>query len=644
MKNKKMISSVTLFALLASGCFMLPSNSGNSVNSESSKVSTSSSSENSSSESTPISSVSISNKQSLQSTWYVGDNDRRIDIALVASGITLDQALTEGLLKITSSDTSVVKVNGKNIRAAKVGSATITVKATDDIQDSVTITVSEKEVSAPVITITPDASIVYDTIAGNSVELPPMTCVDSYGTDLSSYVKVKSDLDPFATCTPELFLSDVEGEHTLTYSVAHPDDKTKTATATFKLNVYRKLIKSGYKWSVENELAPNDEQVIVTSDEGFGTLQLNYNASNNYYIETEIVMPTNHHGGHHVGISHYNVYNQNQFLLFDLDLGDYNWKIKNFLSDGQWNTEGEVDNWRLGEYYGHSISKLDSKVKLAVARQGAFFYFFVNDNYVTSTTDVDYSYESSFPGFFAHNGAAGTKFTKINYISGSEEVQTKINSLTNNGSDMICSYIARGFDWAFESKNTNNRRFTVNEYSEERGVNFDFTDEHTHHNSGMVSLYQYLDGNFKFEWEYKPTSVSTPTSNDCKMWLEARPFDYSSPLFWFGTKFRDSDAEQMMKYDQVLDTNNNPVSDTFNTSVWDSKTITNPREGAKYEVTRTVGDNSSTFTLRVTSLADPTQVVERTFEYSGKCWNDKLILIWHNTSLAGQYSNIKYSV
>ena len=62
-------------------------------------------------------------------------------------------------------------------------------------------------------------------------------------------------------------------------------------------------------------------------------------------------MQTNHHGGHHVGISNYSQYNQSQFLVFDLDLGDYNWKVKNSKTsgDGSWNLENEVDNWRLGE-------------------------------------------------------------------------------------------------------------------------------------------------------------------------------------------------------------------------------------------------------------------------------------------------------
>ena len=76
---------------------------------------------------------------------------------------------------------------------------------------------------------------------------------------------------------------------------------------------------------------------------------------------------------------------------------------------------------------------------------------------------------------------------------------------------------------------------------------------------------------------------------------------------------------------------------------WDTKTITNPREGMHYEVIRTMNETNCTITLRITSLADPTQVVEASSTYSGSCWNDKLILIWHNTNLAGQFSNIEWS-
>ena len=472
-------------------------------------------------------------------------------------------------------------------------------------------------------------------VAGSAVELPSYTLTNSVDTTYTVNITSNGNgVIENGTYTPDQYSE--SGVHTLTYTAVHSHTGKEIVLGHRDVNVYRKLFRNAGDWSVENELAPNEEQVASTTNTGFGTVELNYSASTNYYIETEIIMPTNHNGGHHVGISNYSQYNQSQFLVFDLDLGDYNWRVKNFKTsgDGSWNLDNEVDNWRLGEYFDRSISKSDTKVKLAVAREGSCFYMFVNDEYLTMTTDNDYSYEPSYPGLFTHAGNEGSKFTKINYISGSENVQAKINELTDNGSSMISSYVARGYDWAFDSKNTDNRNFTVNPYSEERGVNFDFTNETTHHNGGMVSLYQYLDGNFKFEFDYKPTSESTPTANDCKMWLEARPMDYSSEIFWIGTKFRDSDAEQMLK--GIL---TEPAGE-----IWNTTTITNPRAGMHYEVIRTVGETNSTFELRIVSLADPTQVVEFTVAYSGQAWNDKLILIWHNTNLAGQFSNIKLSV
>jgi hypothetical protein len=347
-------------------------------------------------------------------------------------------------------------------------------------------------------------------------------------------------------------------------------------------------------------------------------------------------MPANHHGGHHAAIATFNPEDVSKFLVFDMDFGDYNWKIKDFKTsgDGAWNLGGEVDNWRLGQYFLKDVpTSEETSMKLGLLRRGSEFYMFVNDVYVAMSTHKDYSNIPTYPGLFAHAGNAGTTFKNINYISGKENVENKFNDLIGNGETLITGYVARGYDWAFDSQNIDNRNFVVNERSEERGLNFDFVNGTTHHNSGMVSLYQYFDNDFTFEFDYKPTSETTPTSSDCKMWLEARPYDFSDEIFWIGTKFRDNDAEQIIKRIKTDTTG----------ETWNTKNITNPREGMHYEVIRTINETNCTITLRITSLVDSTQVVEQTTTYSGKCWNDKMLLIWHNTNLKGQFSNITWS-
>lgn len=643
MEKKKFLSLTALFCLMLGGCEVTPNGSSKGTTSGTNSTASSNVSNTStnSGDVLGITAVTISNKDALQAAWYVGDDNRRVDISLVANGVTLDQALADGSLQIISSDEDVVKVNGKRIEAVNVGSATITAFVSNSINDSVIVTVSQRTYDAPTITITPEEGMVYDTISGTSVNLPKMTCVDNYGTDLSSYVEITSNLDPYATITPELFFSTVEGEHTLTYKVVHPNDETKESTATFVVNVYRQLFRDKGDWSVENELAPNDQQKATTTNTGFGTVQLNYDASSYYYIESLVEMPTNHSGGHQIGISHYNPDNTSKFLVFDMDLGDYNWKIKDFKTngDGSWSLEGEIDNWRLGEYFLKDVPTTEeTTIKLGVLRYGREFYMFVNDGYVGMTTNKEYSNVNTYPGLFTHAGSDGTKFTNINYISGTEEVKAKLDSLIGNGETLITNYVARGYEWALESQNIDNKNFSVNPISDERGLNFDFTSETTHHNSGMVSLYQYFDDDFTFEFDYVPTTEET-TGGDHKMWLEARPLnnsDYSGEIFWIGTKFREADAEQMLK----------AITTEVTGEIWNTETITNSRAGMHYKVTRIVNetDGKCYFDLVITSLADPTQVVEfQDLAYSGTGWNDKLILIWHNTNIAGQFSNIKWS-
>jgi len=166
-------------------------------------------------------------------------------------------------------------------------------------------------------------------------------------------------------------------------------------------------------------------------------------------------------------------------------------------------------------------------------------------------------------------------------------------------------------------------------------MNFSFTNASTHHNGGMVSLYQYFDGDFTFEWDYIPTSAWN-TNNDCKMWLEARPLGYGDEIWWIGTKFRENDAEQMIKRIKTEVTGEN----------WTTNVISNPRAGMHYKVARRVDTAAGKcyFDLIITSLADSSQVVQQlNVPYSGTCWNDKLILIWHNTNQAGEFSNVTWS-
>lgn len=500
--------------------------------------------------------------------------------------------------------------------------------------DGKTATLAAVKEGAPGLSVSDE--IVSGKLQGEAITLPTYSAVSASGINLTDKVVVKDLTDENAEISADYttLTSNVYGTHTIEYSVT--DELTgKTVTTQREIDVYRKLY-SGHdgKWEVENQLSYN--QIATTSNAGFGTSRLNYAPSSYYYVESLVHMPSGHHGGHQVGMSNYRENNNSSFLTFAIDLGDYNWKVKDFLSDGQWNLEGEVDNWRLGEYFLKDVpTSEETTFKFGMLRKGKEFYMFINDNYVTMVTDKDYSNVPTYPGFFTHAGSSGTKFANINYISGEEAVNNKFNSLIGNGESLFTNYIARGVSWAFDSQNIDNRNYTVNAKTEEKGLNFSFTNASTHHNGGMVSLYQYFDGDFTFEWDYIPTSEWN-TNNDCKMWLEARPLGYGDEIWWIGTKFRQNDAEQMIKRIKTEVTGEN----------WTKNVILNPRAGMHYKVARRVDTAAGKcyFDLVITSLVDSSKVVQQlNVPYSGTCWNDKLILIWHNTNQAGEFSNVTWS-
>lgn len=101
-----------------------------------------------------ITSISIANKSELSSKWVVGEANRIISLTINPTSIDVNDALKDNKISITSSDSSVVKVEGLVLSALKEGEATISVTC-GDLSDSVKITVSpvpELEITSVAIT------------------------------------------------------------------------------------------------------------------------------------------------------------------------------------------------------------------------------------------------------------------------------------------------------------------------------------------------------------------------------------------------------------------------------------------------------------------------------------------------------------
>lgn len=90
-----------------------------------------------------ITSLAISNKDALTKEWHVGDSNRKITLAAAPEDFNVAEAINNGDITITSSDETVLSVNGQYLTALKEGKATVTVSGYK-LSDSVEITVLAK--------------------------------------------------------------------------------------------------------------------------------------------------------------------------------------------------------------------------------------------------------------------------------------------------------------------------------------------------------------------------------------------------------------------------------------------------------------------------------------------------------------------
>jgi uncharacterized protein YjdB len=133
MKKLKLIPLTAIAILTLAGC----GGSGESATSEAG----SSGETTSETEAPTANSVTISNKEFLQSEWHRGGANRSLEIT-VDPAININAAITAGTLVTTTTDANVVNVVGLNLYARGVGTATITATYGGK-SDSVEITVSD---------------------------------------------------------------------------------------------------------------------------------------------------------------------------------------------------------------------------------------------------------------------------------------------------------------------------------------------------------------------------------------------------------------------------------------------------------------------------------------------------------------------
>ena len=537
--------------------------------------------------------------------------------------------LTAGI-QIQLSDTGKMSLEGSALTISEAGEYTVTFTVADNIDgsltDSETVSVSVDPILAPTVTLSSEEAL--SCLEGGTVTLPSASAETFDGTDITSSIKIQlsdpdgMDLDGTTLTMPG------PGEYNVTYTVSDPRDAGQTDTAVVTVNVYRDIIAySDGSWSADL-YAAEAEQELTSTNTGFTFVQFNMEASTLYYAEVTFTV-SDPSGSNLIGMGHFAPSDGVRWLGSTVDRGDRNFNMGDFDTNISWNWgENLPYAWQLANYRG--LSDPDAgKATYAIARLGDYFYSFLNGQYIACIT-LDYYREIyTVPGIFGH--ALNTSvMSGIVYCTGSE-AQAKAEALLQGNAAMISAYSPNADEWSGGSLNEGN--FTVNPVSEQRGVNFDFNLDNRGFNDGMVSPYLYFDGDFTFQWEYKNTSATTGGENP-RMILEVRPWDYGSEVVQFGGDYG-SDRRFLF----------NVPGFANESDKWDEKCNGfDDSQGARFTITRRVMSDHAEYTMTATSIADPSQTYTRTIQWSGDRWNETVLMLWHNTNVAGQYSNIEWSI
>lgn len=624
-----------------------------------------------------LTSLSITSEKTLN--WTLNGNNS----ATISVSFNPAEYYSAVDVTVTASGDNIVTTDGLTITAnGNVGTATITVAYKDDatIKDTITVTTTVSnpsiELSGNGVTLIQDGEnegqYLINGLHGATISLPTVSkaACDNRDENITLDDLELSDTGKMTLDNNKLTVSE-KGEFTVTYTVKDSRDETKTATAILNISIFRKVLADNGDYSMKEGCAfvEDDKQVVVGSNTGISFVPFNVQPSKNYYAEVTFDSKyfLSADGGwwdSGIGMGHFLPNVSGRLLMSYVDKAKTH-KVKDFNTAAGWETNEENDasiiySYKLDELRGIVFNTADDNtpntVKYAIARIGDDFFCFVNDVYVCSVSPELYRNSETIPGIFAvamKNDNGNTEATKISYVFDAE-AKTKVSALLKGGSGVASAY--RPFDGYSDTTD----KITLSQ--DNTGYTFNTT-EAKEFNDGCVSPYVYFDGDFTFEYEYKPHQF------DWSVWeagsiLVIRSNKYGNEMVRFGVDFVYSNGEgsrfiadvpkagegwnyhqdtRIFKGDTVEQNGQTytPADDIFN-------------YGAKFRVTRTITNGKATFAYSVSVYKDEQKTVGYTWGWTftdisedyGAAWDDctkTVQMIWHNKGAKGTYSNIRWA-
>lgn len=452
-----------------------------------------------------VDAASIDNKDSVKPNLPV-NAEKKLLITLTAhigrneaTTVSSADALSAGLISISSSDNSVLTVNGENIKAVAPGTAVVSVKNKDGVTlDSLSVTVVDRVDGQSSLRLSDDDN--QRARQGDSMTLPTVKAYDKDGHDVTSQVTITDSLGDSIAVSDTEFVSDKIGSHVLTYAL---EINGEIITEQITRNVYLRVLDEG--GATDNITVIDEDKAnpyVTTTNTGIGLRDFYVPLSKQYYAEWTWSSANGTSGGHIIAGAHFSdeVLNPEYapFTYMGYKLNDGNTELAHGKTVNGWNVEGPRMWSSTSLIKAKDLDGLDPKTtawKMAVARDGDAMYYFINDKLINVDYNPDFFNKDTKPGFMVKgNDQSAPDVTLSNFANETGlDAVTKINSLVN---DSIFDYYTL-YD---NSKEANYATFAENGFTYIEKL---ATDNMDNMNSTMVAPYALLSGNFTLSFDFQ---------------------------------------------------------------------------------------------------------------------------------------------
>lgn len=524
-------------------------------------------------------------------------------------------------------------------------------------------------VGNPVIRIGNDVQEM-DVLVGATYDLPTVSAETFDGKTISDIAIIPSDAGKVQCENGKITVSET-GKYTVRYTAVDSRDDSLTESRELTVNVYRNLtgIANGRNEGVDftTTFGPDAEQTVTVNTGNFVFNQFYGEGGKVYYAEGVFTFPADMDFGvtdNYIGFAHSVKGDISRALTFSVDRRDRNFKIKDMdtVNDTDWTEWGERKAASKPILYCYQLTNYRklvdtnaNEVKFAVMRDGAFFYAFINDQYIGGVNSSYYADKDTLPGIFGLNMEKATVSNIV--CKTGEEARAQFKTLTGDGSKLVCKYVPAS--WAAGSANDANLSYHEAADGKDAYASFDNIDATG--NSGLISPYMWFEGDFTFEWEYKNTKQKNDYS---RVWLEIRPYTYTDDFIRFASTYKPAGGTSSVFVSNEFQNEDEGKVWASGCQGFDGKDGKDDY-GMKFRVTRrivTQGEGESAkkvakYTFEAIPYVDANKTEADaskcfTYEYTFTGYNGSkkaacdptapVLVLWHNQEVTGEFSNLKW--